>query len=377
MTGERKFVSGFLTKHDEGQYFIEDLSARLPIDLSSCDTADGLFTENCVVVAEGELLPGGEFRAAALGLPPAESRTESVSALQGLDLFGGTSIEHVEVPGVDDGDRIVFLSDVHLDDPKVIDNLRTIFDGFSSMDDPPSMFVLFGNFQSYDGNHPQVRLSKMKDNFSTLGRLISGYANIKDKSKIVLVPGPKDIGPGNVIPRKSIPTSIAQGLLNNVPNVILATNPCRIRYRGSDLVLFRADLQHKLRGLCILPPPMPSAEADHEKALSFFFDQVCSTVLQESHLCPIPIDYQPIAWEWDHALWVYPNPHGLVLADSEAAARSIFDTCDCLNPVRRDAYFAPWNASYIVELLSYLTSRLVYTAGVFDSWDVWCMESSN
>ena len=335
LQGEQKFVTGFLTKHEEGQYFIEDLSARLPVDLSACDTADGLFTENCVVVAEGSLQPGGEFRASALGLPPAESRDESLAALQGLDLFSGSSMAGKDQrTGVDDGDRVVFVSDVHLDNPKVFDNLAKIFDGFTSMASAPSVFILCGNFQSYNANHPQTKLQKVKEGFGNLGRLISRYSDIRAQSQFVLIPGPNDVGPANMLPRPGIPKSVAKGLLDEVPNVTLGSNPCRLRFKGSDLVLFRADLQHKLRGLCILPPPSPIPGASHEETASFFFDQVCSTVIQESHLCPIPLEYQPIAWEWDHSLWVYPNPHGLVIADSEPTARSIFDTCDCLNPVR-------------------------------------------
>jgi DNA polymerase epsilon subunit 2 len=359
---QRRFVCGFLTRHDEGQYFIEDLSARLPIDLSGCETADGLFTENCVVVAEGELQPSGEFRAAALGLPPAESREESIEALQGHDMFGaatranrlGSQAAHQnDTEMEDDGDRIVVLSDVHLDDPQVMENLATVLDGFSAVPKPPSAFVLLGNFQTFDANGPRAKLSKIKENFTHLGRLFKNYPRIIAESQVVLVPGPRDIGTGSALPRRGIPLPLVEGFLSIVPNTILSSNPCRIRFKNAELVIFRADLQQKLRGLCILPPPMPedqglddTSQNKNDSHASFFFDQTCSTVIQESHLCPVPLEYQPIAWEFDHAMYVYPNPHGLVLADSEPASRSIFDTCDCLNPgsLARGT-FGAWNPS--------------------------------
>ena len=362
---QRRFVCGFLTKHDEGQYFIEDLSARLPIDLSGCDTADGLFTENSVVVAEGELLPSGEFRAVALGLPPAESREDSIDALQGHDTFGGRAPAQFEEDEAreDDGDRILVLSDVHLDDPRVMDNLAKVMDGFSSCPNPPSAFVLMGNFQTFDANGPRSKLSKVKENFTRLGRLLKGYPRIISESQLILVPGPKDIGTGLALPRRGIPAPLVEGLKEVVPGVIMSSNPCRIRFRGAELAFFRSDLQQKLRGLCILPPPMPAdgdpleeddqgandgrqvdTDARQRKHASFFFDQTCSTVIQESHMCPVPLEYQPIAWEFDHALYIYPNPHGLVLADSEPAARSIFDACDCLNPGSlASGTFGAWN----------------------------------
>ena len=365
---QRRVDCGFLTKHEEGQYFIEDLSARLPIDLSGCDAAEGLFTENCVVVAEGELQPSGEFRAMALGLPPAESREESIDALQGHDMFGGRATGQYEEDDArdreDDGDRIVVLSDVHLDDPRVLENLDKVFDGFSAGADvtaPPSAFVLIGNFQTFDANGPRSKLSKLKENFTRLGRLLKGYPRIVSESQIVLVPGPNDIGTGTALPRRGIPLPLIEGLRDVVPGVIMASNPCRIRFRGAELAFFRSNLQQKLRGLCILPPPMPQdddadltvSDAKRQQShASFFFDQTCSTVIQESHLCPVPLEYQPIAWEFDHAMYIYPNPHGLILADSEPAARSIFDTCDCLNPGSlATGTFGAWNpASREMEL---------------------------
>lgn len=365
---QRRFVCGFLTKHEEGQYFIEDLSARLPIDLSGCDTVDGLFTENCVVVAEGELQPSGEFRAVALGLPPAESREDSIDALQGHDTFGGRptgQFEEADGAQEDDGDRIVVLSNVHLDDPRVMENLAIVLDGFSASPKAPSAFVLMGNFQTFDANGPRSKLSKLKENFTRLGRLLRGYPRIVSESQIILVPGPKDIGSGTALPRRGIPLPLVEGLREVVPGVIISSNPCRIRFRGAELALFRSDLQQKLRGLCILPPPMPKDgelgehgagnddfDARQRNHASFFFDQTCSTVIQESHMCPVPLEYQPIAWEFDHAMYIYPNPHGLVLADSEPAARSIFDTCDCLNPGSLAlGTFGAWNpASREMEL---------------------------
>jgi hypothetical protein len=44
MSGERRFVLAFLTKKEEGEYALEDLSARLPADLSGADQTDGWFT---------------------------------------------------------------------------------------------------------------------------------------------------------------------------------------------------------------------------------------------------------------------------------------------------------------------------------------------
>lgn len=182
LVGERRYVLGFLTRQDEGRYFIEDMSTRLPLDLTEAETADGLFTENCIVVAEGELTASGAFKALALGLPPAEPRTESLNAMQGLDFFGGKNLDARDEErwrSEYEDDRVVVLSDVWLDRPDIMDKLHLIFEGYSGLEHPPSVFVLMGNFQSYDANSANVHYGRIKDNFAALGRLINQFPAIR------------------------------------------------------------------------------------------------------------------------------------------------------------------------------------------------------
>jgi DNA polymerase epsilon subunit 2 len=64
------------------------------------------------------------------------------------------------------------------------------------------------------------------------------------------------------------------------------------------------------------------------------FKQLAMTLLQESHLCPVPLESQAVYWQHDHALALYPLPHLLVLADSVPPNSTTFEGCHCLNPVR-------------------------------------------
>lgn len=132
---------------EEGRFALEDLSARVPVDLAGAEQTMGVFTQNCLVVAEGELTAAGVFKVGglsaaqgnkqaggtagrrwtrgqgaapapprlcplastprpptsppsrplpfpqvcALGMPPPERRADSLQALQGLDFFGGAA----------------------------------------------------------------------------------------------------------------------------------------------------------------------------------------------------------------------------------------------------------------------------------------------
>ena len=72
------------------------------------------------------------------------------------------------------------------------------------------------------------------------------------------------------------------------------------------------------------------------------FEHLCATLLQQSHLCPVPLEAQPVFWNFDHALHLYPIPDVLVLADRAPCASFAFppmpadqldQSCICLNPV--------------------------------------------
>ena len=39
-----------------GSYFLEDLNARIQVDLTHAQTGPGLFTEGCIVIAQGDLV---------------------------------------------------------------------------------------------------------------------------------------------------------------------------------------------------------------------------------------------------------------------------------------------------------------------------------
>lgn len=104
-----------LCEVEEGSFYLEDLNAHVPLDLSGavsiqiafvlyvpylnvpiCSfrvmmeiiqvTTPGMFTENCIVLTEGEMV-GGQFRVKIMGFPPPQQRHESLDAIGTFDLF--------------------------------------------------------------------------------------------------------------------------------------------------------------------------------------------------------------------------------------------------------------------------------------------------
>ena len=70
------------------------------------------------------------------------------------------------------------------------------------------------------------------------------------------------------------------------------------------------------------------------------FQHLCATLLQQSHLCPLPLEAQAVVWAHDAGLRLYPLPNALVLADPAPSTHCAFEGTVCLNPVRPAWYVA-------------------------------------
>lgn len=61
----------------------------------------------------------------------------------------------------------------------------------------------------------------------------------QDESMFVFVPGPDDPSPGPVLPQAPLPSYFSAQLQEQLPNAVFTSNPCRIRYRAQEIVVFR------------------------------------------------------------------------------------------------------------------------------------------
>ncbi|MCO5615087.1 hypothetical protein L7F22_069375 [Adiantum nelumboides] len=328
-TGKR-WVMGVISQLEDGRFFLEDLTASIPVDLTQAKITTGLFVENTVIVAEGELQPNGTFQVLTCGFPPMETRAVSLTVTAGLDFFGGGAIaaeqrlrlEKLERKAVND--MFVILSDIWLDNAETLEKLTTIFDGYEAVDVVPSLFVFMGNFCSHPCNLAFHDFTGLRSQFNKLGLIIAAHSRIKEQSKFLFIPGPEDLGPANILPRPALPKILSKELQQHLPNAIFSSNPCRIRYYSQEIVLFRQDLLFRMRRLCVLPPS--------EEETSDPFEHLVVTIAHQSHLCPLPLTKQPISWNHDHALRLYPTPHTVVLADSSEQKVFKYSGLTCINP---------------------------------------------
>ncbi|XP_054720371.1 DNA polymerase epsilon subunit 2-like [Uloborus diversus] len=320
-------VLGMLTQLKEGQFYLEDPTGVVRLNLSKTTYKGGLFTENSIVMVEGNY-EDRVFYVSALGFPPAESADVSLSFFQ---TFHPASSEHSYIHRLSDdlkrseqihGDAMfVFLSDVWLDQLKVMQKLQILFAGYSLM--PPTVFVLIGNFLSLSGVGSSSKV--FEECFSKLGQLISEFPRLVTESQFVIVPGPDDPGVPYVLPRPAIPFSYVGDFKKKVPNAIFASNPCRLQYYSQDILIFREDIISKMCRNSIYTP----WEYEEKVDIPSLF---VKSVIGNAHLLPLALNVAPRYWEYDYALWLYPLPDVVVCADKYDPYTVTSNNCTFFNP---------------------------------------------
>ena len=107
----------------------------------------------------------------------------------------------------------------------------------------------------------------------------------------------------------------------------------------------------KIRRNCILPPtdiggPTESGDVTHDGRCTELptssttpcpnkvrsTEHLVKTLLDQSHLCPLPLRVSPVYWKYDHALRLYPLPDVMVLADFYDQYLWCYEECVALNP---------------------------------------------
>jgi len=60
--------------------------------------------------------------------------------------------------------------------------------------------------------------------------------------------------------------------------------------------------------------------------------QLVKTLVDQAHLCPLPLHVRPVYWQHDQALRLYPLPDVLVLADRFDSYHLSYEGCTAFNP---------------------------------------------
>ncbi len=405
-TTDTKTLLGIIIQMEQNQYYLEDPTSSIPIDLSQVNhpSTDGFITEYSIVLVEGHMSDDGEMLIVqTIGHPMYESRNDAIEniGLQNSNIFDTipnlNELERLQSEELEHGfnGMFVLLSDVHLDDINVLEKMEVLFQGFdgssssSSSNDnegndhqddeemydnesfPLPVFVLMGDFASnypssigsgdtIGGKSTVSYKSFMMGLFDELANVIAKFPRIAQEGRFVLIPSMNDVGMGSILPRPPLPKYFLKGLQSKVRHVHLASNPCRLRYFSKEIVLSRFDLLSKLRRNAILPPKNASRDNDDDDDESMMEEEEeeatttnknrttmddliqhsIKTILDQGHLCPVPLQTTPIYWQYDHAMRLYPPPDILVLSESTTKRYSEkYHDVEVMNP-------GPFNVNY-------------------------------
>uniref|UniRef100_A0A0E0ID36 DNA polymerase epsilon subunit n=1 Tax=Oryza nivara TaxID=4536 RepID=A0A0E0ID36_ORYNI len=304
----RRWIMGVISQLEERQFYLEDLTGAV----NTC------------------------------GFPPLEDREASLSMLMGLDFFGGGVIaaeETVRLSTLEKkamNDMFVILSDVWLDSSETMEKLGVVLDGYDSVEAVPSLFVLMGNFCSRPCNLAFNSFEELRLQFGKLGEMIAARSRLKEHSRFLFIPGPEDAGPSKALPRCTLPKYLTEELQKHIPNAIFVSNPCRVKFYTQEIVFFQQDLLYRMRRSCLIPPTTEETSDP--------FEHLVATITHQSHLCPLPLTVQPIIWNYDHCLRLYPTPHTIVLGDKSEQKAFKYAGITCFNPgsFANDSSFAAY-----------------------------------
>uniref|UniRef100_A0A5S6R2B9 DNA polymerase epsilon subunit n=1 Tax=Trichuris muris TaxID=70415 RepID=A0A5S6R2B9_TRIMR len=320
-------VVGMISQMKQDKFYLEDLTGEIEVDLSEAKFQAGLYVEDLVVMVEG-FCHDMVLHLTAIGFPPIESAEQSNIHHVSLPLpcsagkineFDGDELSQMEL--ANESTLFVFLSDVHLDSPKVLQALHCLFSGFAIRDPSQLTFFVFaGDFLST--YYASEQSQKLTDGFKELGEAISLFEDLARNARFIFVPSSQDPAATDVLPRMPLPSSVVEPFRKKVAHCILATNPCHVRYLSQRIVVFREDIVEKMCRNCFFMPSDLNAVPEH----------FCKTVLAQSHLAPLPLHISPVCWSLDHSLHLYPLPDLVVCCDKYKPFTETVADCRITNP---------------------------------------------
>lgn len=295
------------------KWVIEGMHKSYALELEP-DALDHLVTDGSFVLAEGRLVDN-KFVASDLIVPSCVPRRITlVKDLVPRQIFGGNlTDEQLQLltesePGNTDGFYVV-LCEIHLDSGRVLEKLADLFQGYEEVQ-PPTAYIFMGSFCSTPFVPTAEGVKNYQDGFERLKFMIRSLDNhIQNGTRWVFIPGPNDPG-SHMLPRVPLPDYLTLDIAKDLPNVVLATNPCRIRHFSRELVFFRHDVLRQLRRHEVLPlrdPDGSTVSAAHARS------QMVKFLLDQAHLVPLPMAQSSILWAYDHTLRLYPLPHAVFI----------------------------------------------------------------
>lgn len=347
-----KVTFGLLSRApDDGnqarRWTIEDINRAYPIEFDENAYSmwnHQLVTDGSFVLAEGTMTRDC-FQAKRIVIPETIPRSLSEERDQvPVQVFGGSYTDDelgvLKQAEVDNADGLyVVFSEVHLDSVRNGEKLADIFQGYEGAT-PPSAYIFMGSFCSTPFLPTADGIKAYREGFERLKLMMQHLPNhVKCRTRFIFIPGPQDPGPQR-LPQAPLADYVTANIAKEIPNVILATNPCRIRHFTKEMVFFRHDVLKVLRRHEVVPlrepnqPGPPSPQHVQNEMARFLLDQ--------AHLVPLPLQESNILWDFDHTLRLYPLPHAVFIGGASQPFELAYKECNfcSVGPFSNASFYA-------------------------------------
>ncbi|CCW62036.1 unnamed protein product [Phytomonas sp. EM1] len=341
-------VLGLIRKRGQ-DIFLEDLNGQVKLDRFDCYNFNihNFICSGFFVVATGFYNHG--LRVTCISLPPPEKRVLARELLTpSLDYFGlsPTNLENaIASEKISYRSVIIFIAHVFLDRPTTMSQLVYFFEKMQDRGEQDLLettFIFIGNFTSTPLSYGDVSHLFSSANgeetfqhlFENLGTCIASYApTAAQHSQFVFIPGPTDLTAlQGFLPQHPLTKSATKGLRNKLKKVILAPNPCRIRFFTHEIVVSRRDYLRAFHDgeRCFDWEQHHQNVGDVAEPQTTSFERISKTVIDEGHLAP---DLEePILWKLDDSLRLPVLPHTLILCDSTLQWECYYKDVHVVNP---------------------------------------------
>ena len=186
----------------------------------------------------------------------------------------------------------------------------------------PEVIVFIGEFVSEESSVNDT-VERIQGYFEIIGQTIRDHKLdcLKDLTTWMLIPSLNDPGMLKIFPMVKLSENLIQLMKGNGPgrikNLHLCTNPCRLSFRGKEMVFSRFNYFRKLHQLNIEQLAKQQLKQKQDESVESVPDtfRVVKTILHQGSLMPIASINQPLIWSHADSLHLYPHPDFLVLAD--------------------------------------------------------------
>lgn len=314
-------IFGIILKGKDDVFCLEDSTGKMNLDFSGCDFIQGCyFIENCFYVVKGFLDTNSasldSFKVTQLALPPIETNVNFRNSIGNKNLFGTNSkkcaaanqqLKSIEVKNPDI--FFIFLNEFWLDCHKTMENFDKMIRGFITYSMTPAAIVITGNFTKNRFVNEMVTIENYCRLFTEFSKNVSEkFPELVSNTRIIFVPGSNDPGPmSNFLPRQGMYSTITSKISKYLPNAYFTSNPCRLQYCTQEIMVCKLDLNRLLETFTLEYSIHQNTRSNNEK-----INDLTQTVNSQSHLCPLPLDVQPILDQKDHILQMYNLPDLIV-----------------------------------------------------------------